>query len=71
MHVVVELEVEVGIGIVIGLLEGQIYHAEEEGVEEEEGGILAVLVDVVDKRMTRMKRVASIENQTHFDDHSN
>lgn len=44
MHVVVELEVEVGIGIGIGLLDGKIYHAEEERVEEEEGGILAVLV---------------------------
>ena len=65
LHVVVELEVEVG----IGLLDGKIYHAEEEGVEEEEGGVLAVLlVDVVGKRITTMKHATSIGNQTHFDD---
>lgn len=59
LHVVVE------VGIGIGLLDGKIYYAEEEGVEEEEG---AVVVDVIGKRITTTKRVTSIRKQTHFDD---
>lgn len=55
---------EVGLGL--GSMDGKIRHAEEVEREEEEEVVLVVL-DVVYRKITKMKHVASMKDQTHSD----